>query len=58
MELDLAFDDATSEFLEDLTEQYQPSRYGDVMLDYSREDAERYFGKAVEICEQLLGELS
>jgi HEPN domain-containing protein len=51
-------DDQTSEFLDDLAEQYNPTRYGDVMLEYSRERATRYYERALEICKQLRAKLS
>ena len=57
-ELGISIDDETGEFLGDLAAQYQPPRYGDVMVDYSREKAEHYYRKAVQVCQQLLARLS
>jgi HEPN domain-containing protein len=57
-EMGVEIDDGTAEFLEDLTGQYLPTRYGDVMVDYSQDQAEFYFQRATEICRQLLQGLS
>ena len=54
----LKLDDEGWEFLADLSEQYNPTRYGDVMLEYSHEQAQNYYQRASEICEQLLAELT
>lgn len=39
----LDLDDVQVDFLTKLTEQYLPSRYGDVHIEYSAEVAENYF---------------
>ena len=51
-------DEEEWEFLADLSEQYSPTRYGDVMLEYSYEQAEDYYQRASKICEQLLARLT
>ena len=51
-------DEEEWEFLADLSEQYNPTRYGDVMLEYSYEQAEGYYQRASKICEQLLARLT
>ena len=57
-ELGLELGDETGEFLRDLSAQYLPSRYGDVMVDYSREQAEHHYHTAVQICQQLRARLT
>ncbi len=58
IEIGVELSDETRQFLYDLTAQYLPTRYADVMLNYSRERAEHYYRKAGEICQQLLTRLS
>ena len=57
-EIGLELGDEVWEFLADLSEQYNPTRYGDVMLEYSHEQAQNYYQRASEICEQLLAQLT
>jgi hypothetical protein len=36
------------DFFDDLSKQYNPSRYGDVLVDYSQEEAENYYQTTLE----------
>ena len=57
-EIALELEEEEWEFLADLSDQYNPTRYGDVMLEYSYEQAEDYYRRACKICEQLLARLT
>ncbi len=54
----LELEDEVWELLDALTKQYNPTRYGDVMAEYTREQAQRYYERTVEFYEWLLGKLS
>ncbi len=41
------------EFFDDRSKQYTPSRYGDVLVDYSLEEAENYYQTTLEQFEWL-----
>ncbi|MFQ5880461.1 MAG: HEPN domain-containing protein [Dehalococcoidia bacterium] len=45
-------------FLSDLSRQYMPSRYGDVAVEYSRQEAENYHRKTRELFPWLRQQLS
>ncbi len=57
-EAELSLRPAQAEFLDDLYNQYKPSRYPDVAIEYSREDAEHYYIKTQETLEWLQQQLS
>ena len=46
------------DFFDDLSKQYNPSRYGDVAVEYSREQAENYHQRTLEHFEWLRQQLS
>ena len=56
--LGLKLDADKMDFLAKLTDQYLPSRYGDVYVEYSREVAENYFESAKDLYQWLLRELT
>jgi HEPN domain-containing protein len=47
--LGLELDPEQMSFLAKLTEQYLPSRYGDVYIEYSRETAENYYKRTKDL---------
>lgn len=57
-ELDLALAEEQLEFLRRLSEQYIPTRYADVRVEYTREDAVQYLQKTEELFAWLRQRLS
>lgn len=54
----LQMDEKQKAFLEDLSRQYQPTRYADVAVEYSRQEAENYYQGTQEILGWLRQQLS
>jgi len=57
-EVRLELDDEGWELLDVLTKQYNPTRYGDVMVEYTRKQAESYYRRTQELYEWLLAKLT
>ncbi len=57
-ELGLGLSEEQLEFLRKLSEQYIPSRYGDVPVEYSQETAENYYNGMKELFAWLRQRLS
>ena len=57
-ELGLQLEDEAWEFLDGLAKQYNPTRYGDVIAEYSRDQAVTYYGRTEELFDWFLAKLS
>ena len=56
-ELGLQLEDEMWEFLDDLAKQYNPTRYGDVIAEYSRDQGVHYYRRTEELLDWLLAKL-
>jgi len=57
-EIRLELDDEGSQLLDELTKQYNPTRYGDVMVEYTLKQAEDYQRRTQELYKWLLAKLT
>ena len=52
-EVGLELEDEVWEFLDSLAKQYNPTRYGDVIAEYTHEQAESYYRRSTELFDWL-----